>query len=58
MNLDNGYQLAVSPHIGLSNLWQTSGHLGFYKENMFNEMKVDNRLRERCESMDLCQMVR
>ncbi len=43
LHLQNGYQLAVSPHIGLSNLWQTSGHLGFYKDNMFNEMKVDNQ---------------
>lgn len=43
LHLQQGYQLAVSPHIGLSNLWQTSGHLGFYKENMFADMKVDNQ---------------
>jgi len=43
LHLQQGYQLAVSPHIGLSNLWQTSGHLGFYKENMFSDMKVDNQ---------------
>jgi threonyl-tRNA synthetase len=43
LHLANGYQFAVSPHIGLSTLWQTSGHLGFYKENMFQEMKVENQ---------------
>lgn len=43
LHLNHGYQLAVSPHIGLSNLWETSGHLGFYKENMFQEMKVENQ---------------
>jgi threonyl-tRNA synthetase len=43
LHLQQGYQLAVSPHIGLSNLWETSGHLGFYKENMFQDMKVDNQ---------------
>ncbi|MCG3203825.1 MAG: Threonine--tRNA ligase [Elusimicrobia bacterium] len=43
LHLKSGYQLAVSPHVGLSNLWQTSGHLSFYKENMFQEMKVENQ---------------
>src|SRR6185503_9505049 len=43
LHLKHGYQLAVSPHIGLSNLWQTSGHLGFYKENMFEAIKVENQ---------------
>ena len=40
LHIQNGYQLAVSPHVGLSNLWETSGHLDFYKENMFPEMKL------------------
>ncbi len=43
LHLQQGYQLAVSPHIGLSKLWETSGHLGFYKENMFADMKVDEQ---------------
>lgn len=43
LHLQNGYQLAVSPHIGLSKLWETSGHLDFYRENMFQEMKVENQ---------------
>lgn len=42
-HLKHGYQLAVSPHVGLSALWETSGHLGFYKENMFPEMKLEEQ---------------
>ncbi len=37
----NGYELLFSPHIGLSNLWQTSGHLDFYKDAMYSPMEVD-----------------
>ncbi|TFG83276.1 MAG: threonine--tRNA ligase, partial [Spirochaetales bacterium] len=37
----NGYEILFSPHIGKSWLWETSGHLGFYKENMYSPMKVD-----------------
>ena len=35
-----GYEIIYTPHVGRSNLWQTSGHLGFYKEGMFPCMKV------------------
>ena len=35
-----GYEIVYTPHVGRSNLWQTSGHLGFYKEGMFPCMKV------------------
>jgi len=37
----NGYEVLFTPHIGKSWLWQTSGHLGFYKENMYSPMKID-----------------
>ncbi|MFA4838707.1 MAG: threonine--tRNA ligase [Candidatus Neomarinimicrobiota bacterium] len=40
-HLKRGYQLVQSPHIGKAQLWQTSGHLGFYRESMFNSMKVE-----------------
>ncbi len=33
--LKNGYQLVCTPHIAKLNLWETSGHTKFYKENMF-----------------------
>jgi len=37
----NGYELVQSPHIGKSKLWETSGHLGFYRDSMFDSMKVE-----------------
>ncbi len=37
----NGYELMYTPHIGRSILWQTSGHLDFYKENMYAPMEID-----------------
>jgi threonyl-tRNA synthetase len=30
-----GYQLVKIPHIALSNLWETSGHFQYYRENMY-----------------------
>ena len=36
-----GYDFLFTPHIGRANLWQTSGHLGFYKDNMYAPMKID-----------------
>ena len=35
-----GYEVVYTPHVGKSNLWETSGHLGFYKEGMFPVMHV------------------
>lgn len=37
----NGYELLYTPHIGKANLWETSGHLGFYNENMYTPMDID-----------------
>lgn len=39
----SGYEILYTPHIGKSWLWETSGHLGFYKENMYSPMKVDEQ---------------
>lgn len=36
-----GYDFVNTPHITKSNLFETSGHLGFYKDGMFPPMKVD-----------------
>jgi len=33
-----GYQYVYTPHIGLSNLWQTSGHLETFREGMYPPM--------------------
>jgi len=43
MHLKHGYKFVYSPHIGRSNLWQTSGHLGFYNENMYAPMDVEGQ---------------
>jgi threonyl-tRNA synthetase len=39
----NGYDIVYSPHIGRSALWETSGHLGFYRENMYAPMEIDEQ---------------
>ena len=38
-----GYELVYTPHIGRSTLWETSGHLEFFKENMFAAMDMDGQ---------------
>ena len=40
-HLKNGYELVVTPHVAKLNLWETSGHTGFYQENMFKPMSVE-----------------
>ncbi|MBN1617088.1 MAG: threonine--tRNA ligase [Spirochaetales bacterium] len=37
----NGYEILFTPHVGKSWLWQTSGHLSFYKEGMYAPMEID-----------------
>jgi threonyl-tRNA synthetase len=38
-----GYDILFTPHIGRANLWQTSGHLGFYKDSMYSPMDIDEQ---------------
>ncbi len=38
----NGYQWVYTPHIGRAKLWETSGHLGFYKDSMYNPISIDD----------------
>jgi len=38
----NGYQLIYTPHVARLHLWETSGHTGFYRENMYSTMKVED----------------
>jgi threonyl-tRNA synthetase len=40
-HLSNGYQFVYSPHIGRSNLWETSGHLTWYKDDMYSAISID-----------------
>lgn len=37
----NGYELLFTPHIGKASLWQTSGHLDFYRDSMYSQMDID-----------------
>jgi threonyl-tRNA synthetase len=39
--LHRGYDLVFTPHIMLFDLWKTSGHANFYKENMFGAVEVE-----------------
>jgi len=37
-----GYEFVYSPHLARSQVFQTSGHLDWYKENMYPAMDMDN----------------
>src|ERR1700726_4186801 len=39
--LSRGYDLGYTPHIIRLDLWKTSGHANFYRENMFGPIEVD-----------------
>jgi threonyl-tRNA synthetase len=41
-HLKNGYEIVYSPHIAKLDLWHTSGHTGFYSENMYSPMSIEN----------------
>lgn len=38
----HGYQLIYTPHVARLNLWERSGHTGFYQENMYSTMQVED----------------
>jgi threonyl-tRNA synthetase len=40
-HIQNGYDLVYSPHVARLDLWKTSGHLDYYRDNMFTPMKVE-----------------
>ena len=37
-----GYDMVYTPHVARVNLWQTSGHEGYYSQNMFTPMELDD----------------
>jgi threonyl-tRNA synthetase len=39
----NGYEIVYTPHLGRGQLWETSGHLGFYSENMYSPMEIEGQ---------------
>ena len=38
-----GYEIVYTPHLGKAALWDVSGHLDFYRENMYAPMDVDGQ---------------
>ncbi len=42
MERSYGYEHMLSPHINKAELFETSGHLGFYKDSMYAPLEIDN----------------
>ncbi len=40
-HLRRGYQFVFSPHIARAHLWETSGHLSFYRESMYGPIMIE-----------------
>jgi threonyl-tRNA synthetase len=45
-HLKNGYEFVRSPHIGSRQLWENSGHWGFYSDTMYPVLEVGQSLSE------------
>jgi threonyl-tRNA synthetase len=39
----SGYDFVYTPHIGKAELWATSGHLDYYKENMYAPIEIEGQ---------------
>lgn len=42
-HIKRGYDIVYTPHVAKVDLWQTSGHLDFYRENLYSPMDVDGQ---------------
>src|SRR6516162_5969925 len=40
--IKRGYSLVYTPHVARRQLWQTSGHDGYYAQNMFDVMELED----------------
>lgn len=38
-----GYEIVYTPHIAKVNLWKTSGHWDFYRENLYSPMDIEGQ---------------
>jgi threonyl-tRNA synthetase len=38
-----GYEFVYSPHIGKAKLWETSGHLEWFEENMYAPLEIEEQ---------------
>ena len=43
LHYEGGYDIVFTPHIGRAWLWETSGHLAFYKDSMYSPIDVDGQ---------------
>jgi threonyl-tRNA synthetase len=43
LHYEGGYEIVFTPHIGRAHLWETSGHLNFYRDGMYAPMNVDGQ---------------
>ena len=43
MHLEGGYDFVNTPHIGRAVLWETSGHLDFYKDGMYSPIDIEGQ---------------
>lgn len=43
LHYEGGYDIVFTPHIGRSYLWETSGHLNFYKDGMYAPMDIEGQ---------------
>ncbi|XP_010557693.1 PREDICTED: threonine--tRNA ligase, chloroplastic/mitochondrial 2-like isoform X2 [Tarenaya hassleriana] len=44
MHIKRGYDLIYTPHVAKADLWKVSGHLDFYRENMYDQMEIEEEL--------------
>ena len=43
LHYQGGYDIVFTPHIGRAHLWETSGHLDFYRDGMYSPMDIDGQ---------------
>jgi threonyl-tRNA synthetase len=43
LHYEGEYEIVFTPHIGRSYLWETSGHLDFYRDSMYAPMDIEGQ---------------
>jgi len=43
LHYEGGYEIVFTPHIGRAYLWETSGHLNFYRDSMYAPMDIEGQ---------------
>jgi len=43
LHYEGGYEIVFTPHIGRAHLWETSGHLDFFKDSMYAPMDIEGQ---------------